>query len=35
MLGVYPAIATLPTGAMIAWTSGAPDASVIKMSRVP
>jgi hypothetical protein len=33
-LGVYPTIAALPTGAMIAWTSGAPDVSVIKMSRV-
>jgi hypothetical protein len=33
-LGVYPMVAAVPTGAMIAWTSGAPDASVIKMSRV-
>jgi hypothetical protein len=33
-LGVYPMIAAVPTGAMIAWTSGAPDASVIKLSRV-
>jgi hypothetical protein len=34
-LGVYPTIVTLPTGAMMAWTSGAPDASTIKLSRVP
>jgi hypothetical protein len=33
--GVYPTIATVSTGAMMAWTSGPPDGSVIKLSRVP
>jgi hypothetical protein len=33
-VGVYPMIAALPGGAMIAWTSGAPDASVISLLRV-
>jgi hypothetical protein len=32
--GVYPMIAALPTGAMMAWTSGAPEASTIKLSRM-
>jgi hypothetical protein len=32
--GVYPMIAALPSGAMIAWTSGAPAASVISLRRV-
>jgi hypothetical protein len=33
--GAYPVVATTPSGALLAWTSGAPDASVISVARVP
>lgn len=34
-LGVYPAAAATRDGTVVAWTSGAPDASVIKLVRAP
>lgn len=33
-VGVYPMVAATPAGAILAWTAGAPDASVIAVGRV-
>jgi len=33
--GAYPVVAPTSSGAILAWTSGAPDASVISLARVP
>lgn len=33
-VGVYPMVAAIPAGAMLAWTTGVPDASVITIARV-
>jgi hypothetical protein len=32
--GAYPMIVTTKAGALVAWTTGAPDASVIRLARV-
>jgi hypothetical protein len=32
---IYPAIAAVPGGTVVAWTSGAPTASVISVERMP
>jgi len=34
LTGVYPMVATVPTGAMIAWTNGAQTSSAIELLRV-
>jgi hypothetical protein len=33
--GGYPKLVATPTGALAAWTSGQPDASVIRRARLP